>query len=105
MNCKNGLQVDHVNGDKLDNRKDNLRICNGTQNQGNMKIPKHNTSGIKGVSWHKATKKWVANIRINKKPKYLGSFSSKLDAKEIYTKFAKQYFGEFYSDGIRKSVI
>ena len=102
MNCPKDKFIDHINGNTLDNRKENLRICTGTQNQGNMKIHKDNASGIKGITWDKSRKKWKAQISINNKSKHLGLFSDKLKAKAAYTKAAKQYFGEFYSDGIKK---
>jgi hypothetical protein len=100
MNISNKLYIDHINANGLDNRKENLRICNKKQNAGNSKLYKNNTSGIKGVTWHKASKKWRAVITINKKVKNLGYFSDKNNAKLIYEKAAKQHFEEFYSDGI-----
>jgi hypothetical protein len=99
MNPTSNLQIDHINGNGLDNRKENLRICTHQQNQYNKKLSKNNSSGIKGVHWDKSRNKWRAKIKINNKEKYLGRFKDRIEAKEVYTKFAKQYFGEFYSDG------
>lgn len=100
MNQQHNLHVDHINRNGLDNRKENLRVCTKTQNLGNSKIRKDSTSGIKGISWHKRDKKWGSRININGKLKHLGYFSDKFDAKHAYTKAAKEYFGEFYSEGI-----
>lgn len=58
-----GRFVDHVNGDPLDNRKENLRICRHVDNMRNRGASKNNTSGFKGVSWHKNRNGWTANIR------------------------------------------
>ena len=105
MNCPDGKFIDHINGNGLDNRKENLRICNKSQNSGNSKLRTDNTSGIKGVSWDKRNKKWVVRIKMDGKHKFLGYFSNKYYAKNVYEKVAKGYFGEFYLDGIRKKDI
>ena len=57
LNAPEGKQVDHINSDRLDNRKENLRICNRSENQWNRSKQKNGTSGFKGVSFHKAAKK------------------------------------------------
>ena len=54
--------VDHINHNPLDNRKCNLRVCTQVENQQNRGIYKNNTSGYKGVYWHKLGKKWMAYI-------------------------------------------
>ena len=105
MNPLFHLQVDHINRDGLDNRRKNLRICTHQQNQCNRKLSKNNSSGIRGVCWDKFRKKWKAKIKINNKTKYLGRFKDKLEAKEVYTKAAKEYFGAFYSDGKKHSEV
>ena len=102
MNPSDNMQIDHINGNGLDNRKENLRVCNRYQNGGNSRLSKSNISGIKGVSWNKKNKKWVAQICINSKQGNLGSFINKFEAKEAYEKAAKEYHKEFYSDGIHK---
>lgn len=83
--------VDHKNGDTLDNRRDNLRPCTDTQNQGNRKLNANNTSGFKGVSWLKRKKRWRAAIG----KKEIGMFLDKHDAARAYDKAAIEYFGEF----------
>jgi hypothetical protein len=100
MSCPNGKYIDHINGNALDNRKSNLRVCNPTQNAGNRRISKVNTSGIKGVTWNKVRRKWQSQLYMKGKNKNLGLFSDKLDAKNAYTTAAKEYFGSFYSEGV-----
>ena len=95
MNAQKGQMVDHINGDKLDNRKSNLRFCNKAKNAMNCKVHKHNTSGYKGVAWHKQAKKWRAYIVLNDKQKSLGVFNSKEEAALAYNKAAIELFGEF----------
>lgn len=94
MNPSEKEQIDHINGDKLDNRKENLRICTSTGNNRNVNSHK-GISGYKGVHWYKKVGKWAAFITINYKHKYLGSFNEKADAALAYNKAAKKYFGEF----------
>jgi hypothetical protein len=98
MNCSDDKIVDHKDGNGLNNQRENLRICTNLQNQGNRKLNKNNTSGIRGVYLRKDDKKWEANIRINNKTKHLGIFTDKLEAKNVYTKAAKEHFGEFYNE-------
>lgn len=88
-------EVDHVNHDKLDNRKSNLRICTHSQNQWNYSKPRNNTSGFKGVYWHNYGKKWAAQIKVFGKRLHLGLFNSKIKAKIAYNKAALKYFKEF----------
>ncbi|WP_252233758.1 HNH endonuclease [Clostridium sp. ZS1] len=77
MNPPSNKLIDHINGNKLDNRKCNLRIVNKSQNAMNSKKPKNNTSGVKGVYWDKRSKKWEASIQVNMKKKSLGYFKNK----------------------------
>jgi len=90
-----GFEVDHANGDSLDNRKSNLRICSHKQNLRNQKLSSANTSGYKGVYLRKDTKKWEAGIKVNQKRIVLGSFDDILDAAKAYNNAAIEYFGEF----------
>jgi len=91
----NNLEVDHINGDTLDNRKSNLRICIHKDNLRNRKIQSNNTSGFNGVSFTKRENKWRSYIVIDQKQKSLGSFDSKEEAAKAYNEAAKKYFGEF----------
>ena len=88
--------VDHISGDTLDNRKSNLRKCSPAGNQRNrVLISKNNTSGFKGVIWHKQAKKWRAQIYVNSKPVYIGYYESKSEAAKAYNEKAIELFGEY----------
>lgn len=89
------IQVDHINRDKLDCQKHNLRICNRTQNCANKEIPITNTSGYKGVSLNKTKTKWRSYIKVNQKQIHLGEYFTAEEAAKVYDKAAKKHFGEF----------
>ena len=95
MRPPQGMQIDHADGDPLNNRRNNLRICTQTQNNGNSKTRRDNTSGLKGVYWHKTGKKWGAQLHFQKKHIHVGLFTNKDVAALAYDKAAKEYFGEF----------
>lgn len=109
MDNPKNMEVDHINGETLDNRKNNLRVCTRSQNQMNRKISITNKSGIKGVYYQGdgLPKPWGAVIQINKVKKWLGSFTTKELAGKAYIQYAKSIVGEFAFDGIRidKSVL
>lgn len=86
---------DHISGDGLDNRRNNLRIATTSQNQANRKAPKNNTSGYKGVHFYKPLQKWVAYIRVNYKRHHLGYFATPEAAYQAYCEAAKSFFGEY----------
>jgi len=87
--------IDHIDRNYSNNSFGNLRKANLSLNQGNSEIRKDNTSKIKGVSWSKNKKCWVAQICKNSKKIHIGYFSSKEDAKKAYEKAAIFYFGNF----------
>lgn len=91
MNVKNKYIIDHINRDKLDNRKINLRISNKSQNSLNSKIPIDNTSGYKGVGLHKMARKWRARITINGKEIHLGLFYDKEEAILVRQEIERRY--------------
>lgn len=94
-NCDDDLVVDHINKDKLDNRKSNLRICKQQENCCNGSKSINNTSGIIGVTWDKNRNKWQAQIMINYCNKILGRYIDKNDAIITRLKAELEYFGEF----------
>jgi hypothetical protein len=90
-----GQYVDHISGDTLDNRRCNLRLATGTQNQANRLLSRTSTSGFKGVYFRKATGKWSADLRAGKRHISLGSFSTPEEAANAYDIAAVEHFGEF----------
>lgn len=91
-----GLEVDHKNGDKLDNRRENLRTCTRSENMLNVAKFKNNKSGFKGVSWNKSTSSWVARISVNGKYVVLGYFDDIKSAATAYRKAGEKHHGDFY---------
>lgn len=87
--------VDHINGQKLDNRKANLRLCTQRQNCQNTQTRCNRSSSYKGVSWDRSNNKWRTYIGINGRLKYLGRFTDKEEAARVYDRAARIYFGEF----------
>jgi hypothetical protein len=87
--------IDHQDGDKDNNRIENLRPANYNQNGYNQKIAKHNKSGYKGVCWNEKHQRWRAQVGYNNKMHYLGSFISKQDAIDVVTNFRKKYHKNF----------
>ena len=89
-------EVDHKDGNGLNNARSNLRLCSHLQNQENQKhVVKPASSRYKGVSWHAATGKWMAKICVNYRINYLGVFCNENEAAHAYNSAATQYFGEF----------
>jgi hypothetical protein len=96
MGTPTGMDTDHINGDKLDNRRSNLRICNRGRNI--INAPKHKgnkTSVFKGVSLHRHTGKWEAYINVDKKRIYLGLYPTPEEAARVYDAAALNIYGEF----------
>lgn len=90
---KDGLQCDHINGNRLDNRKENLRLVTKAQNMMNRGLQKNSTSGYKGVNKHQG--KWRAYILEYGKQKHLGVFKDKKEAAKAYNTMAKKLHGEY----------
>ena len=90
-----GQQVDHINGDKLDNRKENLRICTRMGNSANSKLRSDNKTGYKGVHKHRRGDTFQATIMHQQKPIYISRFQTALEAAMAYDNAAIALFGEF----------
>lgn len=90
-----GVEVDHINGDGLDNRRCNLRLCNHAENLRNSRRSSANRSGFKGVHWHNASGKWRAQIQCLSVRRHLGLFDSISDAVAAYNAAAFEVHGEF----------
>jgi hypothetical protein len=88
-------QIDHVNGDRSDNRIVNLRLATGSQNQANMRKRGDNTSGYKGVAWNAKCRKWQAYIGVNGRRHHLGLFNDPAEAHAAYISAAQGHFGEY----------
>ena len=96
MNCPTDKVIDHKNGNRLDNRKSNLRICTQSENIKNQNKQKRNTSSqYKGVCYCKQKNKWVVRIQINNKRKHIGYYGSEYEASIAYDKSAILYFGVY----------
>lgn len=90
-----GIEVDHRNGNGLDNQRHNLRICTRSENTANQRMPKNNTSGYKGVSWDIDRNKWRVMIDKNGKHIYVGLYFCLIKAARAYDSAAVKYFGEY----------
>ena len=94
-NCPEGMIVDHINRNRLDNRKSNLRIVNDEQNSLNQGLKSNNTSGYKGVSWNKRRNKWEVYINVNKKRIKLGYYDDLEEAIKVRKEAEIKYHGEY----------
>ena len=90
-----GFCVDHINGNTLDCRRENLRVCRNIENCRNRVKSKNNTSGYKGVTFTPKTSRWRAHIMVDRVNHHLGYFDTPAQAAYAYNVAALQYFGEF----------
>ena len=98
MNCPEGFQVDHKDGNSLNNCRINLRIATPSQNQAN--VESYSSSGLKGA--YKIKSGWMSKIVVDRKSIYLGTFLTKEMAATAYIRAANKYFGEFSVTNSRK---
>lgn len=91
MDAPPDMEVDHQDGDSLNNRRGNLRLCTHKKNRGNTRKHKDNKSGFKGVCWNKNAQKWQGSAMGT----YLGLFEDKEDAARAYDEAAKRIVGPF----------
>lgn len=96
MKAPREVEVDHVDGNPLNNQKSNLRLCSHMENCHNQRnYRKRKSSRYKGVDFNKALGKWQARIGVNQQQLYLGVFDSEVDAASAYDAAATKHFGEF----------
>jgi hypothetical protein len=91
--------LDHIDGNRLNNKIKNLRPATMTQNAYNSKLKKDNSSGVKGVSWHKQANKWQVRVRINGKRKNFGVFDNLELADLVAQEIRNKYHGAFVNHG------
>lgn len=98
LDCQDGLLVDHIDGDGLNNKRSNLRIATHSENSRNQRYRTDNKSGVKGVAFHKDTGKWQAFIRVGNKQRHLGLFANKENAAIARASASSMHYGEFKRD-------
>jgi hypothetical protein len=91
-----GMQVDHIDRNKLNNRIENLRLATNQQNNYNRGARKDSLSGFKGVYWSNTKNKWYSQIRVNGKFSHLGTFEILEEAVAAYNIAAQELHGEFF---------
>jgi hypothetical protein len=95
LNAPSGVEVDHINGNPLDNRRTNLRLASRSQNARNRRRAANNTRGVPGVRWHRQRGKWNARIKLLGKEHSLGMFEHFDMAVQARKNAERQLFGEF----------
>jgi len=91
--------IDHINGDRYDNRIENLREANTYQNRQNSRTYSTSKSGVKNVYWNSSMNKWRVSIHINGKKHCFGHYADLEEAKQVATSMRDKYFKEFANHG------
>lgn len=95
MKKREGFEIDHIDGDKLNNLDCNLRYVTHAQNGRNLKLSKANKSGCRGVWWDKVTQSWQVKICYNYKQIFLGRYKSLRQAIRVRKEAEDKYYGEY----------
>lgn len=95
LNNPYGKTIDHIDGNGMNNKRSNLRVCTQGQNLMNQKPQPNKSSKYKGVRWHKASNAWSAQIKVNRKSTHLGTFDSESEAAIAYNMAATNLFGSY----------
>lgn len=94
-NPYNKKNVDHRDGNRTNNKVNNLRYATDSENQHNKSMQSNNTSGVTGINFDKRNQKWYARITINSKTKFIGYFKTKEEATLARKEYANEYYGEY----------
>jgi hypothetical protein len=90
-----GAEIDHIDGNPLNNAISNLRLATKTQQQQNTRVRARNRSGLKGAIYHTDRKVWTSRIKVDGKRIFLGTFHTAEEAHDAYCEAATKYFGTF----------
>lgn len=93
--------IDHINGNRSDNRIENLRSCTKAENSRNQRLRSTNTSGIKNVRWYKAHSTWQVSMRIDGKEKHFGYYKDLELADLVATEARDKHYGKFANHGVQ----
>jgi len=102
LGVSDDIEIDHINLDKADNRRQNLRYATHSENQMNRGLRKDNSSGYKGVCFDKRSKKYISYINANGKRRYLGYYDDKFSAAMAYDLAAERLHGKFAKFNLNK---
>lgn len=94
LNAPVNLQVDHINGNNLDNRRSNIRLATASENRRNW-VNRPNKLGMRGIYYHRQSNRFVARVTVNRKCITVGYFKTALAARRAYCKAARKYHGKF----------
>ena len=95
LEADKGIDIDHINGNALDNQKTNLRLCTNSENQMNRGADRGSRSQFKGIYWNKKAGKWHGHIMANGHRTFLGHFDDEIDAAKAYDEAARELHGDF----------